>query len=310
MPIPGLNPTEQSEIPADIKVKLGELPTYLAPDRDHELRYVSPYLSESGEPALKIWKVDSGAFFRISYCDGIEFWLDRHLEILWATWPKSLTVDHAISYLVGPVLGLLLRLRGIVCLHASVVAISGRAAVFVGHEGAGKSTTAACFSQRGCAVLSDDIAALVQLENIFHVLSAYPRVNLWPQSVKLLYGSPDALPQKMPGLDKRYLLLGRKGEPQFEERTLPIGGIYIFGDPTAELEDPLEPLSLKSALLMLAANTYATNFLDAKQRAEEFAVLGHLVTAVPVRKINAQRGTLRVDELCDVIHRDFSSFKC
>lgn len=309
MPIPALNPTEQSEIPPDIKVKLGELPTHLAPERDYELRYVSPYVSESGEPSLKIWKVDGGAFFRISYCDGIEFWLDRRLKTIWVSWPKSLTAEHAISYLVGPVLGLLLRLRGLVCLHASVVAVSGRTAVFVGHEGAGKSTTAACFARRDFAVLSDDIAALVERENIFHVLPAYPRVNLWPHSVNLLYSSPDALPQKMPGLDKRYLLLGRKGEPQFEERTLPIGRIYIFGDPTAQSEDPVEPLSLKSALLMLAANTYATNFLDAKQRAEEFEVLGRLVTAVPVRKINAQRGTLSVDELCDAIHRDFSSFK-
>jgi hypothetical protein len=288
-------------------VNLGSLPTRELSRSQYEVRYISPYLSESGAPALKIWKVAGGAFLQISYCDGIEFWLDRRLETLWASWPESLTVDHAIGYLVGPVLGLLLRLRGVVCLHASVVAINGRSAVFVGQEGAGKSTTAACFALRGFAVLSDDIAALVELENIFHVLPAYPRVNLWPNSVKLLYGSHDALRQTMPGWDKRYLLLGKEGEPQFEERTLPIGGIYIFGDPSAESEDPLEPFSLKSALLMLVAHTYATNFLDAKQRAEEFAVLGRLVTAVPIRKVNAKRGTLRVDELCDVIQRDFNS---
>jgi hypothetical protein len=288
-------------------VNLGALPTCGPSRSDHKLRYVSPYLSESGEPALKIWEVDGGGFLQISYCDGIEFWLDRRLETLWASWPESLTVDHAISYLVGPVLGLLLRLRGVVCLHASVVAISGRTAVFVGHEGAGKSTTAACFARRGFAVLSDDIAALVELENIFHVLPAYPRMNLWPNSVKLLYGSPDALPQTMPGWDKRYLLLGKEGEPQFEDRTLPIGGIYIFGDPSAGSEGLLDPLSLKSALLMLVAHTYATNFLDAKQRAEEFAVLGRLVSAIPVRKINSRRGILDVDEFCAAIERDFVS---
>lgn len=309
MPVPGLKSALDTEVPPDVTVNLAALPARGPLRNDHKLRFVSSYLSESGEPALKIWEVDDGSFLQISYCDGIEFWFDRRLETIWVSWPESLTVEHAISYLVGPVLGMLLRLRGIVCLHASVVAISGRAAVFVGHEGAGKSTTAACFARRDFAVLSDDIAALVERENIFHVLPAYPRVNLWPQSVNLLYGSPEALPQRMPGLDKRYLLLGRDGELQFEERTLPIGGVYIFGDPTTESEDPLEPLSLKSSLLMLVANTYATNFLDAKQRAEEFEVLGRLVTAVPVRKINAKRGTLRVDELCDVILRDFNALK-
>src|ERR1700688_1393777 len=308
-PVPGLTLAEQTEIPPDIKVNLGTLPTPDFSRSHYELRYVSPYLTELGEPALKIWEVDGGAFLQRSYCDGIEFWLDRRLETLWASWPENLTIDHAICYLVGPVLGFLLRLRGVVCLHASVVAIKGRAAVFVGDEGAGKSTTAACFAQAGFAVLSDDIAALVELENIFHVLPAYPRVNLWPHSVELLYGTPEALPQMMSGLDKRWLLLGKEHGPQFEERILPIGGIYIFGDPRDKSEGSLEPLSLRSALLMLVACTYATNSLNAKQRAEEFAVLGRLVTAVPVRKINAKRGILRVDELCEVIQRDFSSLK-
>jgi hypothetical protein len=308
-PVPGLRPAEQTGIPPDVKVNLGTLPTRGLPRSHYELRYVSPYLTELGEPALKIWEVDGGAFLQMSYCDGIEFWLDRRLETLWASWPENLTIEHAICYLVGPVLGFLLRLRGFVCLHASVVAIKGRAAVFVGHEGAGKSTTAACFAKRGFAVLSDDIAALVELENIFHVLPAYPRVNLWPHSVELLYGTPEALPQMMSGLDKRCLLLGKEQGPQFEERVLPIGGIYIFGDPSDKSEGSLEPLPLKSALLMLVACTYATNSLNAQQRAEEFAVLGRLVTAVSVRKINAKRGILRVDELCEVIQRDFSSLK-
>ena len=155
--------------------------------------------------------------------------------------------------------------------------------------------------------MSDDIVALVEREGQFHVLPAYTRVNLWPDAVKLLYGSADALPQVMPDWDKRCLKLGEDGGARFEERTLPIGAIYVLGDSTPISAESVESISQKTAMMSLVTNTYATNFLDAKQRAEEFAVLGRLVTAVPVRKINAERSVLGVDELCEVIQRDFGS---
>jgi hypothetical protein len=59
--------------------------------------------------------------------------------------------------------------------------------------------------------------------------------------------------------------------------------------------------------MMLVANTYATNFLDARQRAQEFEVLGRLVDSVPIRKVNPQRGVLPVEDLCEEIQRNFFS---
>jgi len=241
------------------------------------------------------------------YSDGVEFWLDRDLATLWAHWPTGSSLENTLSYLVGPILGLLLRLRGNVCLHASAVSIKDRAVIFVGCEGAGKSTTAAAFARRGYPVLSDDIVALVECGQEFQMLPAYPRVNLWPDSVKLLYGSPDALPQIMPDWDKRCLKLGEDGETRFEERALPIGVIYVLGNSTRDSANSVESISQKDALMILVGNTYATNFLDAKQRAEEFAVLSRLVAAVPIRQINARRDATGPQELCRVIQQDFAS---
>jgi len=56
------------------------------------------------------------------------------------------------EYLVARMLGL----RGGVILHASSVAFEGRALVFLGHSGAGKSTMAEIASACGAEVLSDD----------------------------------------------------------------------------------------------------------------------------------------------------------
>jgi len=81
--------------------------------------------------------MEQGAFVRLAYEDGTQFWLDRKRENIWATWPDILPLENAISYLLGPVLGLVLRLRGVICLHASAVAIEDRSVAFVGSAGAG-----------------------------------------------------------------------------------------------------------------------------------------------------------------------------
>ena len=75
--------------------------------------------------------------------------MDRHGTKLWASWPSHSSVEEAATYLLGPVLGLLLRFRGVTCLHASAVAIGDSVIAFVGAEGAGKSTTAAAFARPG-----------------------------------------------------------------------------------------------------------------------------------------------------------------
>jgi hypothetical protein len=281
------------------------LPAVSCSDDQIRLRYTSAYVGECGEPGLRIWDVDDGSFLRITYVDGTEFWLDRELATVWAHWPKNCSLADTLTYLLGPVLGLVLRLRGIVCLHASAVSIDDRSAVFVGAEGSGKSTTAAAFAGKGFAVLSDDIVALVDRGDEFQVLPAYPRVNLWSDSVKLLYGSPDALPPVSAGWDKRCLALGEAGGPRFEQRPLRLGAIYIFGDISAHATENVEAISQKNALMMLVGNTYAANFLDVKQRAEEFAVLSRLVANVPVRRINSRRNVTGVNELCELIRKDF-----
>lgn len=306
LPIPGFAEADPSGKLEDVTINLGYLPAAPNSDAEDILRYHSSYLSDTGEPALRIWEVSDGTFLRISYFDGTEFWLDRDLATLWAHWPASSTLEDTLSYLVGPVLGLLLRLRGVVCLHASAVSINDRSVIFVGSEGAGKSTTAAAFARQGFAVLSDDIVALAERESEFQVLPAYPRINLWPESVKLLYGSPEALPRLTADWDKRCLNLGETGPARFEDRPLRIGAIYVFGNVTAVPEACVETISQKTALMMLVGNTYATNFLDVQQRADEFMVLSRLVGTVPIRKINPRRDTVGLDELCEAIRQDFA----
>jgi hypothetical protein len=69
----------------------------------------------------------------------------------------------------------------------------------------------------------------------------------------------------------------------------------------------VEEVTQKKALMLLVPNTYATNFLDAEQRADEFVVLSRLVATVPVRMINSRNDVAGPEELCEIIRRDFAS---
>ena len=174
--IPGLESAGTSPPPADVEIHLGLRPrTETESSGSAEIStYVSSTLLENGEPALQIWQIANGTLLRMEYFDGVQFWLDREGKTIWALWPNTLTIEDAATYLLGPVLGLLLRLRGVTCLHASAVTFDDSAVAFAGCEGAGKSTTAAALARRGHSVISDDIVAITERDGAFFVFPAYP----------------------------------------------------------------------------------------------------------------------------------------
>ena len=310
LPLADVTPVNAIVRAPDIDLHLG-IPPY--PQREsspecEELTYASTYITETGLPALRVWRVTKGGFLHIAYADGTEFWLDRNCGNLWATWSVTSSLEGASLYLLGPVLGFLLRLRGITCLHASAVAVEGCSVAFVGAEGSGKSTTAAAFAGLGYGVLSDDIVTLVEQEGSFVVMPAYPYLCLWPESVKVLYGSSEALPRFSQEWDKRRLALGDQG-PRFENRPLSLGAIYMLGERRPDPAPYLEALRPQNALLSLVAETYANKAIDLEMRAKEFAVLGRLVIAVPIRRVYPHNDSSRLEELCKVIREDFQSLQ-
>ncbi len=300
-----MSATGSSTEPCDIELHLG-IPHQSASEilpGSEELTYASTETNDAGEPALRILSVARGEFVRLAYEDGTQFWLDRKRAHVWASWPDTSSLENTAAYLLGPVLGLLLRLRGVTCLHASAVAFASSSVAFVGAPGAGKSTTAAAFAQQGHAILADDIVALAESEGGFQALPAYPYLCLWPESLEMLHESPEALPRATADGEKRRLGLGHKGA-QFEERPLPLGAIYFLGDRRAEPAPYVESMRAQAALLALVADTYANKILDRDLRAREFEVLSRLVETVPIRRAFPNSDSSRIGDLCRVIRED------
>jgi hypothetical protein len=273
------------------------------------LTYTSAYTDEAGQPALHIWKIADGDLLRLAYYDGTQFWLDRKGTEVWAQWPSDLTIEDAATYLLGPILGLLLRLRGVTCLHASAVAFGDHAIAFVGSAGAGKSTTAALMARKGCAVISDDVVALEERDGTYFVNPAYPYLCLWPDSVAIVYGPDKKLPSFSRSWEKRLLSLAGNNLP-FEAQALPLGAIFVLGERCSAPEAPfLEQFAPREGLLALVANSYATNLLEKEMRAREFEFLGRMLRTVPIRRLVPREDPARSDELCEAIFRCYKAIK-
>lgn len=304
-PIPELKPLTSASTDPIVSVHWQVRPPSLdaTSPANVELTYVSSYTDPSGAPALKISRVAPTGLLHLQYSDGADFWLDPSGSNIWSVWIEPLTIDDAATYVLGPVLGLLLRLRGVTCLHASAVQIGNRAVAFVGSEGAGKSTTAAAMAQKGFPVISDDVVALEESGGQFSVYPAYPYLCLWPESVASLYGSAEALPRFSASYEKRCLSLDKQ-QLQFATQSLPLAAIYILGERRTDPAPVIEPVSPRAALVTLIANTYATNMLDTAMRAREFEALGHLVPRVAVRRISSHVDPSRIGTLCDRIADD------
>jgi len=315
VPLPGLEaPTSDFEI-ADVTLHVGIRPSIEQPKsaRGENLVYTSPYVTESGEPALRVWKMEGGALQRMDYYDGTHFWLTEGGDEVWADWPEELTLEDTATYLLGPVFGYLLRLRGVTCLHASAVDFGGRAVAFVGPAGAGKSTLAAALALRGYTVLSDDIVAVVERDAAFRAMPAYPYLSLWQDSVQALYGDDSRLAPFSANFSKRMLPLTTmpSGDLRFARDPVLLDSIFLLGERSGDASAPfVEEVEKREALISLVGNTYASNLLDSDLRAREFEFLGRLIGTVRVRRLHSHQESSRIGTLCDLVERELAQKRC
>jgi hypothetical protein len=258
----------------------------------------------SADPSFILTQHGEAEGFDLSYSDGARFVVDGLTAHLWGTYRPPLTAEDLAMYLLGPVLGFVLRRRNVTCLHASAVEIQGRAVCFCGDAGYGKSTTAAALGLRGHPVLAEDIVALEESGGEFRAVPGYPRVCLWPESVSMLLGRADALPQITPAWEKHYLELDGT-RAKFSQAKLPPGAVYLIAPRSSEGNTArVEKLNPREALLELVQNTYMNWVLDREQRAKEFDTLCRVVQRVPVRRIAPHSKPEKLGGLCELILQD------
>ena len=194
--------------------------------------------------------------------------------------------------IVGPLLGVILTQRGRFVLHASTVAIDGRAVAFFGPSGRGKSTLTAAMTRAGHALIADDMTVIETSGDTPVVQPGFPRLKLWPDSAEALEHDPDALPLLHPERTKRSLQLSTG----FHAEALPLARCYLLEDGDKESVSELAP---KEAVLTLIGYTYQSQWLhQTGASGPNLLHCGALVRSGVVRRLRRRRS---FDALPDVV---------
>ncbi len=176
--------------------------------------------------------------------------------------------------LLGPPITLALALRGVWCLHASAVLRQGRAILFLGASGQGKSTLAA-----HCRAAPD---------------AGYRRIGDDILPCTLVAGRPRArphFPQLKLALADRY--------PLAADENIPLDGLIVLA-PTQELRAVvLEPMPLAAALKALAEQTVAVTLFDRSLRQAHLRFMAALVGQVSVQRLHYPHDYARLPQVFD-----------
>jgi hypothetical protein len=145
--------------------------------------YTSYFRGEKDEPSLKVWRVVDGSCFRLRIMDGTEFFLSES-ETKSGDLPENLTLEDTATYLLGPIFGFLLRLRGVTCLHASAIAVDGKAIALIGPPALESPRRRRLLHSRAIRCCQKMLSPCVIRADEFLIQPGYPLIRLWPESVR------------------------------------------------------------------------------------------------------------------------------
>jgi hypothetical protein len=273
--------------PPDIVVHLDGRPAWGAEASAAGRVLHTPAPFDPDPPVTEAAWVESGAGVRVRYADGVTYWIRHDGREIWCTWPSSLTLDDAVVYLLGSILGYAVRRTGVLSLHASAVVIDGRGVAFVGASGAGKSTLAGIMAKAGHAVLADDVLAVRFRDAAAWAYPSVDHLRVWGDSASALVGEGHSLSSLARNWDKFTLPIEETGLP-LAAAPAPLGALVLL-DPDADLP-PADALTLHrvapaAACIALLPNTSANFLLDSTMRAHELRDLTRLLSAVPVYRL-------------------------
>ena len=205
------------------------------------------------------------------------------------------------AFLLGSALGALLHQRGLFPIHASAVEIDGKAILFAGASGAGKSTMATHLSKRGHAFLCDDISA-VDLTGPHPVIwPGLHNAKLWHETLNSVGESPTGLERVLPSLDKYRLPIANAAA----YRACPVGTIFRLASSATCRSAEILRLSGADAVGLLVANTFRGQLVVpmTRQRAHFDACVG-LARAIPVAELTRPWAISGIDDICAVVEAE------
>ncbi len=207
------------------------------------------------------------------------------------------------AYLLTRALSFALLKLGIEPLHATAVAIGGKAVAFLGDCGYGKSTLAAACVKAGFPLVTDDLLVLKKTHGQLLAYPGVPRIKLMPSVAQRLLGFQVKGTRMNPFTSKLIIPL----QPaQYAESPLPLHTIYALRFPQTPTRSrvAIRRLSAKTAWLELSAGTSNLVVRDPDRLKQQFAWACQLVQQVPVKSLSYPRNLPALPQVVQAIIAD------
>lgn len=206
--------------------------------------------------------------------------------------------DQIRLYLLGTCMSTILMQRKILPLHGSAIEIDGKAYAILGDCGAGKSTLAKAFLNRGYKLLTDDVIAVTfsnRQEPL--VIPSYPQQKLWMESLNHFQLESDQL---KPLID-RETKFAVPAVSQFINEKLPLAGMYeLFITENEGIS--ITPITNMNRFHTLYNQTFRNFFLEELGLMEwHFETSAKLVSRVPIYKIERPSTIFTAYDLTELI---------
>ena len=257
-------------------------------------------------------------------CEGtgtFEFTQD-HMQVSWQ--PGGTSYEH---YIQSTAIACWLELQNVPCIHANAMCHNNDAFLFIAPSRTGKSTLTTHLLQYGFQMMTDDMAALHQVQQgSYHIYPSWPKIRLWPDSAQELIGTKiddnrngqSHSQASTPVLNHLNVVEQKKVHAKFAKQELeldtqqgkvwrqtsaPLKAIYIL----QRSDEPehicnIEQLSASKAVILLLQNSMLadayTNLGLELQRLQWFATL---LGSIKVYKISYKSGVQYLPQVCEHI---------
>lgn len=270
--LPELTPTHNAP---QITIDLGDTPSHL----ENPLGRGATFQAKPGEFLLRL--------------PGIaRYWVRNGKQVTITPDAKATEQDVRV-FLLSSVMGVLAYQNGFFPLHASAVAIDGRAVVFCGRSGAGKSTMAAAFHHRGHRLLADDLCVTDISGATPMVQPGYRHLKLWPDTLgRFDEMFPDRRPLRS-GM-KKFLVLTQAAS---NRDAVPLHCIYML---STSVNDQMHLRSVHGIekLEAVRSRSYRRRAIEGLGlRNEHFQRCGELSARTQVRVVERTRDFSQLDTL-------------
>jgi hypothetical protein len=204
-------------------------------------------------------------------------------------------IEKVRLFLFGSVMGALLYQRGLFPLHGSAVETPWGAMIFVGAQGAGKSTLAAQFHLRGYRLLSDDVCAVASTAEGLLILPALAKFRLCADAFERL-GAPH---EGRFDVDKYVVPMGEGYCPH----PVPLRAIHVLSLPdpessSSEAAPTFEVLSGFDRVQRLLENLYRPHYLKGQEtQANLMRLAGVIAQQATLATVTRRRNPVEADEL-------------